>query len=1191
MHIDSKNTAQGEKNEMKKKNNVKKKIAKNVGCCLLAFSMAAQGVSVGTIHISAESVLNAGVPDYWSGITEKYCSGGVEWQYLRLHYNGPTYGEPIYQEYITDMKIVSVDNNVTDIMIPSEIKDCKVKGLAEGAFKNLKTIKSVRIPKTIERICNEAFRGCSLLENVTFEDITTLEKIGIYVFEECTSLKNSALPEQMITNGKIQLGMFKNCTSLEKINIEGENIKIPGWAFAGCANLEILTISDKVKNLEIESNAFEKTKLKEVEFPCNVKLGTNAFQENYYLSKVIFQNDADIGREAFYQSFSKNFNESEKLIKLKKGAVSIGYQAFAKCDGLKQVIFDDEVTSITLDYKPFQETAIEKLDFKGDNVSIMDGGLAAIPQLSEVSFHNKKTTLDEEPFYGRCKMGNRIKLDKVEKIVFDCEEVRYAGDQQRMNLYTDNYGTFHGLPNLKEIICEPRCRVFECELKETDKEEQAECSKLDTFYFKNRTIDLNGLVDERKNRKTILYGYQDSVGSYVERMKNDLSFSNTRNQDISYKSISSGISVVYQGEDIVEGNEINPNNIEVYENYKDGTKSDRIPYKSAESEDGYEYNYASYSLNGKDFLNVVYTITYGDSTCSLPVRVVKKKVEHFDVSYTGEEKIEGQTVSEDDFSISNISYNDHSVAEYADGEFSIELAGENRLKEGSNTIQITYQGKTIPYTLNARKKRIQKLDIVQADDSKKLFEGGKLSKQDFRVTATYDNGDVEEDFTDYTLEDYIVGRDVTKVIFLCGEYTQEYSYAGIPLKVDHLNVSYNNKGVEENGEINKADLEVTAVYNSGKEVVLKPEEYSFKTYTIIGGKENTIFVRYNGDPEVQEVPFYVTGIKKETQEVLLPVQTAVTESGGSPIFIQTEEPKDSEISIPARTEEPKGSENSILTQTEEPKVGGNPILPQVEEPKISENPVLPQTEEPKVGENSGLSQTEQPKGSEISMPAQTEEPKSSESPVAVQTEEPKGSGNLFPTQTEETKNSENPVLPQTEEPKVSENPASTEGVTADNIPNGSVLILKKTKYKLGLQEKVTLKLKEGSAKSFYSNDKKIATVNKNGVVTAKKTGKVEIIVKDKNGNQTTCTIIVGKAPKAVSASYKKKVMKVKQSIAIKAKLKQGYYSNKITYESSNTKVAEVSSKGKVTAKKKGKAVIWLKTYNNKKAKVVIYVKK
>ena len=46
----------------------------------------------------------------------------------------------------------------------------------------------------------------------------------------------------------------------------------------------------------------------------------------------------------------------------------------------------------------------------------------------------------------------------------------------------------------------------------------------------------------------------------------------------------------------------------------------------------------------------------------------------------------------------------------------------------------------------------------------------------------------------------------------------------------------------------------------------------------------------------------------------------------------------------------------------------------------------------------------------------------------------------------------------------------------------------------------------------------------------------------------------------------------------------------MTYKSSKKSVASVSSSGKITAKKKGKAVITVKTYNGKKAKLTVTVK-
>ncbi len=1107
-----------------------KKIVKKIGCCLLVGSMAFQGMDTNTVYVRADSVQNIDTSNYWSGTTATYSFGGVQWEYLKLHYNGSTYSSSEYEEYITNMKVISISDNVTEIIIPDKINNCKVKGLGENALENLTKIKSVKIPKTIERICNQAFQGCSALTDVQFEDITTLKAIGEYAFKDCTSFHNSTIVEKLITSGNLQKGMFENCTSLEKVTIEGEEVKIPDFAFSGCSNLKDIVISDNVKSLEIGEGGFQNTVLHKVEFPCKTKLKKNAFCRNYNLNKVIFKNDADIGESCFLESFGTDFSNVEKSIEFESGTVKIGLKAFERCAGLRYVIFNDELISTDIAYKAFWETGICSLNFRGNNVCIEDEGLSGMDNLSELTFYNTYTLLKEEPFYGRYHPTNKKINSNLKKITFDCEKVCYEGDEIKDASYTQNYGTFYGLTDLEEVICGQRCKTFECTLKAVEKEKSdKDCNALDTFYFKNISVNLDNFKDERSGKNTQLYGYQDSVGSYVNQIKTDTQLCNTRNQAVYYKPISTGLTVIYNGEDIVEGNEINTDNLEVYETYRDGTKSDRIPYSdmTAESDIGYKYTHGAYQLNGRDFLNITYTIIYGDSNCNLPVRIIKKAANHFDITYIGTEKIEGQTVSENDFVISNITYNDQSVEESADDEFSVKLTGADRLEKGSNTIQVTYKGKTIPYTLNAKKKEIEKLDIVPADNSKKLFEGGILSKQDFIVTARYNNGDIEENYTDYTLQNTIVEQDITNVTFVSGDYTQNYQYHGIPLKVDHLNVSYNDRGVEENGKVDKNDLKVTAVYNTGKEVVLTQEEYSFKTYTIIGGKTNTVFVIYNGDSEVQEVPFNVTGIitneeKEKGQSVdLKPAQSMIPE--------------------PIHTAMPE------MLQSPEPKQSTMPEMLQSSEPIQTVIPELNQTAEP---EQSVALET-----------IQSPEPSQSESLGTIQSEEP--------IQT---------IMPE-------------QMINTDNISNTETVVLEKTKYTVGVQEKIKIKLCQGTAKSFRSKNKKIATVNKKGIVVAKKNGKVKIIIRDKENRKTSCTITVKKAPEKVYASFAKKTIKVKQSIQVKPKFDKGYYSNKITYTSSNDKVARVSFEGVVTANKKGKAVITLKTYNNKKAKVIINVKK
>ncbi len=162
------------------------------------------------------------------------------------------------------------------------------------------------------------------------------------------------------------------------------------------------------------------------------------------------------------------------------------------------------------------------------------------------------------------------------------------------------------------------------------------------------------------------------------------------------------------------------------------------------------------------------------------------------------------------------------------------------------------------------------------------------------------------------------------------------------------------------------------------------------------------------------------------------------------------------------------------------------------------------------------------------------------------------------------------------------------------IPVKSVS-LNKTKLTLGAKEKFTLKatVKPNNATSkkvsWNSSNKKVATVSSKGVVTTKKTGKVTITAKA-DGKSKKCTITVKKAPKKITLNAKRKTLKKGKTFKIKAKLPKNTASYKITYKTSNKKVATVSASGKVTAKKKGKATITVTTFNKKKATLKITVR-
>lgn len=125
---------------------------------------------------------------------------------------------------------------------------------------------------------------------------------------------------------------------------------------------------------------------------------------------------------------------------------------------------------------------------------------------------------------------------------------------------------------------------------------------------------------------------------------------------------------------------------------------------------------------------------------------------------------------------------------------------------------------------------------------------------------------------------------------------------------------------------------------------------------------------------------------------------------------------------------------------------------------------------------------------------------------------------------------------------------------------------------------------------WTSSDKKVATVSKNGTIEAVKSGKTVITVKTGSGKKDTMIVIVKKAPKTVKLSWSKKTMKIGTKYQLKPILTANSASNKISYFSSKKSVVSVDKNGMLHAKKKGQAMITIKTFNDKMVSGIVVVK-
>ena len=152
--------------------------------------------------------------------------------------------------------------------------------------------------------------------------------------------------------------------------------------------------------------------------------------------------------------------------------------------------------------------------------------------------------------------------------------------------------------------------------------------------------------------------------------------------------------------------------------------------------------------------------------------------------------------------------------------------------------------------------------------------------------------------------------------------------------------------------------------------------------------------------------------------------------------------------------------------------------------------------------------------------------------------------------------------------------------------------------------KKTLKVKKGakvsfpkvkygqgdSIKSYKSNKPSIATVDKKGKITGVKPGTAVITVTLASKKKASVTVTVTNPTKKLSVNKKTFSLKEGKSAQLKVTVTPKDSSDKVVYKSSDEKVATVNQKGKITAKKKGTALITI-TSGSKKIVCRVTVKK
>lgn len=146
------------------------------------------------------------------------------------------------------------------IVIPSEIENRPVTGIAADAFKSMTAMTSVTIPDSIKYIGDFAFYCCTGLTSITVPNSVTeigigafwgcsnvtaitvsnkLETLGDYAFWSCNKVASVTLPETLKIIGD---GAFWNCEALTEISVPASVTSIGKGAFIYCSALNKATV-------------------------------------------------------------------------------------------------------------------------------------------------------------------------------------------------------------------------------------------------------------------------------------------------------------------------------------------------------------------------------------------------------------------------------------------------------------------------------------------------------------------------------------------------------------------------------------------------------------------------------------------------------------------------------------------------------------------------------------------------------------------------------------------------------------------------------------------------------------------------------------------------------------------------------------------------------------------------------------
>lgn len=212
-------------------------------------------------------------------------------------------------------KAFSENISLKQMVIPSS-----VESMGDEIFYSSYNLLLVQFKNTFTKINDGMFRGCSKLQNVTFENpsviteigeyafastgltkfpnLPNLESIGDSAFDACMQLSTINLPSKIKVIGDTT---FANCTSLISVSFPDDLEMISQRAFNRCENLQYLDLSNTKVSVIGDTAFMNCSNIAYIKFPTTLRsIGDQAFSGLHVIKTLEFNDGLlSIGQGAF----------------------------------------------------------------------------------------------------------------------------------------------------------------------------------------------------------------------------------------------------------------------------------------------------------------------------------------------------------------------------------------------------------------------------------------------------------------------------------------------------------------------------------------------------------------------------------------------------------------------------------------------------------------------------------------------------------------------------------------------------------------------------------------------------------------------------------------------------------------------------------------------------------------------------